>query len=202
MDPLNSLSLSEYTLVIDGKKDLTKYNPEEAFDAVCKKISLLWLPILGAELAYTAVYSPQHRYRSLKEEAALWATIFYPLIAIGMMFLYQLTLNIDKAACQELREIGRFINARQNEPSPPERAFHGIADYWRNKTAFPARVYYLFYRALAFESASGAAIKEMPTFAFTSEKAFIRLRGKKLTLAAADELAEKIKAFLTKLRTY
>ena len=195
MDPIAYLSSNEYRSVIEGKKDLTKYNPEAEFEAVCEKISLLWIPILGSELVYTAAYSPHNRYRSLKEEAALWVTVLYPLFAIGAMFLYHATLNIDQAACQELRQIGGYINARQNEPSASERAFHGIADYWGNKTSFHAKVFHLFYRALALESASGVTITEMPAFSSTSEKVFIQLRRKKLILTQADDLSAKVNSF-------
>ncbi len=196
MYPLNHLSFKEYALVIEGKKDLTEHNPEGTFDAVCDKIAKLWGFFLIGEILYTGIYSPQKRQLTLKEGVMLWVTILYPVITVSGMYLYNSTF-MDIKAYNELREIGRYINARRNELSAPQRAFHGIADYWGNKTSFQAKVYQLFYRALALESASGSTIKEMPIFTLGRDKIYIQLNGKKLTLDQTDELSEKINAFFT-----
>ena len=195
MDPLHHLSFKDYALVIQGKKDLTKHDPEATFEAVCSKIAQLWGFFLAGELLYVNIYPPQNRQPTLKEGVMLLVTLFYPHIVVGGMYFYDSNF-MDTKAYKELREIGRHITARQNEPSAPERAFQGIADYWGSKTTFQAKVYQLFYRALALESASGSTITEMPTFSFSRDRAYIRLSGKKLTLIQTDDISEKINGFL------
>lgn len=190
MNPLSYLSSQEYSLVIEGKKDLTTYDSETAFETVYKKISLLWIPIIGGEFLYTGVYAPHKRSMTVTEGAMAFITVFYPLLSLGTMMLYRSFLKIDDVAEKELRSIGTFIHKVP--------VFQGIAAYWEGKQTFYAKVCHAFYSLLAKKAKEGIIIKEAPVFLLKYAKVCVNWNHQEQLFSPADDLPAKVSAFFEK----
>ncbi|MBS0614934.1 MAG: hypothetical protein JSR58_00075 [Verrucomicrobia bacterium] len=200
MNPLQCLTSREYRLVLEGKKDLTKHDSEAAFYASCEKIGLLWAPLLFGELGYTVVYSPHLRSRSLKEELMVWVTLFYPIISLGLMSLYRYFWTIDIEADKELRCMGNCIQAR-SEGNNEARVFHGISDYWKDKSSLYAKVCHCVYGLLAQKASKGHIVKENPEIVKWGQKVGIKWRNKSITLLQEDDVSTKVTSFFEKCWT-